>query len=147
MTVLREFLQKQDIQIEDANCSWKGFGYSHVQRMVDLGQELEPLIPPGKTYMLVDMDQWGWNGQLVENSQSIPFLKKDGLYWGTPSDDAIAIEEFERLRREGASFIVFGWPAFWWFDYYAEFARYVRTKFRCVLDNERLVVFDLCMSA
>lgn len=147
VTVLREFLQKQDIQIKDASCSWKGSGYSHVQRMVELGQELEPLITPGKTYILVDMDEWGWNGQLLENSQSIPFLEKDGLYWGTPIDDAIAIKEFERLHRAGASFIVFGWPAFWWLDYYAEFARYLRTKFRCVLDNERLVVFDLRMSA
>lgn len=147
MTVLRKFLQEQDIQIKDAFECAQSSGYSHIQHMVELGQELEPLIPLGQNYILVDMDEWGWNGQLLENSQSIPFLEKDGMYWGPPPDDAIAIEEFERLRREKASFIVFGSPAFWWFDYYAEFARHLRSKFRCVLDSERLVVFDLCISA
>jgi hypothetical protein len=38
---------------------------------------------------------------------------------------------------------VFGWPAFWWLDHYAAFHRHLRERFRCVLRNERLVVFDL----
>ncbi|GAA6618021.1 glycosyltransferase family 2 protein [Scytonema sp. NUACC26] len=147
VTLLRKFLQEQGIQIEDASEHWQGSGYGHAQRMVELGQELEPLIPPGQNYILVDMNQWGWNGQLLENSQSIPFLEKDGMYWGPPPDDAVAIKEFEQLHCTGASFIVFGLPAFWWFDYYTEFACYLRTKFRCVLDSDRLVVFDLRLPA
>jgi hypothetical protein len=35
------------------------------------------------------------------------------------------------------------WPAFWWLDYYSEFSRYLRARFPCSLENERLVVFDL----
>lgn len=146
LKVLREYLQEQGIEIGDAFERWKGSYHQSLQRMVELGQELEPFIPLGQNYILVDMNEFGQH-QLLENRQSIPFLEKNGLYWGPPSDDAIAIEEFERLRRQGATFIVFGWPAFWWLDYYAEFARYLRTKFRCVLDSECLVVFDLRMSA
>lgn len=142
VTLLREYLHKQGIQIEDAFERWKGSYYESLQRMVELGQELELFIPLGQKYILVDMNQFGQH-QLLENTQSIPFLEKNGLYWGPPSDDAIAIDEFERLRREGASCIVFGWPAFWWLDYYTQFNHYLRTKFRCVLDNDRLVVFDL----
>ncbi|MDZ8185429.1 MAG: glycosyltransferase [Nostoc sp. ChiSLP02] len=143
MTILHKFLQEQNIQIKDAFECAQSSGYSHIKRMVELGEELEPLIPLRQKYILVDMDEWGWNGQLLENRRSIPFLEKDGMYWGPPPDDAIAIKEFERLHHEGASFIVFGSPAFWWLDYYAEFVRYLRTRFRCVLENERLVVFDL----
>ena len=146
VTALCEFLQKQGIQVEDAFERWKGSEYEYLQRMVVLDEELTPLIPPGQRYILVDMNEWG-SGQLLDNRQSIPFLEKDGMYWGAPPDDATAIKEFERLHYAGASFIVFGWPAFWWLDYYAEFARYLRTKFRCVLENERLVVFDLRLSA
>ncbi|MDZ8064299.1 MAG: glycosyltransferase family 2 protein [Nostoc sp. DedQUE08] len=142
---LCESLHKHDIQIEDAFERWKGSEYEFIQRLGALEPELTPLIPIGQGYILVDMNEWG-SGQLLDKCQSIPFLEKDGMYWGAPKDDAIAIKEFERLYRKGASFIVFGWPAFWWFDYYAEFACYLRTKFRCVLDNERLVVFDLRMS-
>lgn len=146
VTTLCEFLQKQGIQVEAAFERWKGSEYEYLQRLVVLDEELTPLIPPGQRYILVDMNEWG-SGQLLDNRQSIPFLEKDGMYWGAPPDDATAIKEFERLHNAGASFIVFGWPAFWWLDYYAEFARYLRTKFRCVLENERLVVFDLRLSA
>jgi hypothetical protein len=142
VTAICEALHKQGIQVEDAFERWQGSEYKHLQSLVALEKELTPLIPPGQGYILVDMNEWG-SGQILDNCQSIPFLERDGMYWGAPSDDAIAIEEFERLRREGASFIVFGWPAFWWFDYYAQFNCYLRTKFRCVLDNDRLVVFNL----
>ncbi|MBW4502037.1 MAG: glycosyltransferase [Scytonema hyalinum WJT4-NPBG1] len=146
ITALCESLHKHGIQVEDAFERWKGSEYEYLQRLGALEQELTPLIPPGQEYILVDMNEWG-SGQLLDNCQSIPLLEKDGMYWGAPPDDAIAIKEFERLHRAGVSFIVFGWPAFWWFDYYAEFARYLRNKFRCVLDNERLVVFDLRLAA
>jgi hypothetical protein len=43
----------------------------------------------------------------------------------------------------GAGFIVFAWPAFWWLDHYAGLHRHLRAHFRCVLENDRLVVFDL----
>ena len=141
ITAVSEHLQKQGIQ-KDVLEQWKGPEYRHLQTMVEISKQLEPIIPPGKTYILVDMAEWG-SGQLLENCQSIPFLEKDGLYWGAPSDDATAIQEFERLRREGASFILFAYPAFWWLDYYVEFTRYLKTKFHCVLSNQHLIVFDL----
>ncbi|MCC5651558.1 glycosyltransferase [Nostoc sp. XA013] len=141
ITALYEHLHQQGIQKDDFE-QWESSEYSYLQTLIKVSKQLEPFIPPGKTYILVDMDEWG-SGQLLENCQSIPFLEKDGLYWGAPSDNATAIEEFERLRHEGASFIVFGWPAFWWFDYYIEFCRYLHTMFHCVLNNEHLIVFDL----
>lgn len=142
ITALCESLHKHGIQVEDAFERWKGSEYEFLQHLGALELELTLLIPPGQGYILVDMNEWG-SGQLLDNCQSIPFLEKDGMYWGPPADDATAIQEFERLRREGASFIVFGYPAFWWFDYYIEFCRYLHTMFHCVLNNEHLIVFDL----
>ena len=57
--------------------------------------------------------------------------------------DLAAIRELERLRQAGASFMVFAWPAFWWLDYYARFRRHLRSRFRCALENDRLIAFDL----
>jgi hypothetical protein len=48
-----------------------------------------------------------------------------------------------RLRGLGAAAIAFAWPSFWWLEYYAEFHRQLRAQFRCLLENERLVVFAL----
>ena len=62
---------------------------------------------------------------------------------GTPPDDPTAIGELERLRRSVASFMVFAWPAFWWLESCTSLREHRRSKFRCVLENERLVAFDL----
>jgi glycosyltransferase involved in cell wall biosynthesis len=144
--VLREYLQKQGIKVNGAFEYREDSCHSYLQRMVELGKELGSLIAQGQNYILVDMDELGHH-QLLENCQAIPFLEKEGVYWGPPSDDAMAIKELERLHCEGASFIVFAWPAFWWLDYYVEFNHYLHTKFCCVLNNERLIVFDLQLTA
>ncbi len=73
----------------------------------------------------------------------LPFLEKDGRYWGKPPDDATAIRELERLREAGAGFIVFTWSTFWWFEYYGELHRYLRAQFPCIQHDERIVAFDL----
>lgn len=112
-----------------------------MERLYMAKQELDALIPPRDSFILVDDIQWGT--EILEDWHAIPFLERDGQYWGPPPNDEIAIQEFERLRRSGASFIVFGWPAFWWLDYYSGLNRHLRSAFHCVLHNDRLVVFDL----
>jgi hypothetical protein len=74
---------------------------------------------------------------------ALPFLEKDGAYWGPPPDDATAITELRRLRSEGAAFIAFAWPAFWWLDHYAGFRDFLTTRFPCVIRNDDIVLFDL----
>ncbi|MBD1847731.1 glycosyltransferase family 2 protein [Cyanobacteria bacterium FACHB-63] len=146
VTALREYLQQQGIQVEEHSDSWEDAERTYLQHLVDVGHQLQSLVPPGQAYILVDMDEWG-SGQLLEHCQSIPFLERNGLYWGAPSNDAIAIQEFERLHTAEINFIVFGYPAFWWLEYYTEFNHYLRSRFRCVLDNENLIVFELQLAA
>jgi hypothetical protein len=107
-------------------------------------QELAALIPSGYTIILVDEAEFGV--QVGAGHRRFPFLERDGQYWGAPPDDATAIREFERLRHAGADFMIFAWPAFWWLDYYSGLHDHLRSRFPCVLRNERLVVFDLRIS-
>jgi len=78
----------------------------------------------------------------LPHTRAIPFLEKNGEYWGPPADNATAIRELERLRRAGARYIAFTWRhsggrALW------GFYRHLCEKFRRVLKDERLLVFDL----
>jgi len=109
---------------------------------IKISDLIEALIPSGHAFILVDENKWRV-GEVIVGRRAIPFLERDGQYWGLPSDDATAISELERLRQSGATFIVFGYPALWWLEYYDELARHLYSKFRCVLQNERIVVFDL----
>jgi hypothetical protein len=105
-------------------------------------REIMAVIPPGDTFILVDQAQWG-AGRVLGGRRCLPFLERDGQYWGPPPDEATAIRELERLRRAGAEFVVVAWPAFWWLDHYDGLHRHLRSAYRCVLKNDRLVVFDL----
>jgi ubiquinone/menaquinone biosynthesis C-methylase UbiE/uncharacterized protein YbaR (Trm112 family) len=116
-------------------------GTFYIERIIT-SDLIAALIPPGETFILADQNLWGV-GEVITGRRAIPFVERDGQYWGAPPDDHTAIVELDRLRRLGASFIVFGWPAIWWLDYYAEFGRYLYSEFRCVLKNDRLVIFDL----
>ena len=113
-----------------------------VWRSVDQAvSQILALVPSGDLFILADEDVF--RTRLAIDRRVTPFTERDGHYWGPPADDASAIAELERLCRAGATFIVFAWPAFWWLDYYAGFARHLRSEFRCVLENDLLVMFDL----
>jgi len=137
-SALHAYLRSKGLQpateVWRENCWWH-----QVRQMI---QELTSVMPPGGTFILVDDDQLG-TGDLVAGRRRIPFLEKDGQYWGPPEDDGTAIRELERLRQTGARFIVFAWPAFWWLDYYTELSRHLHYTCCCLLANERLVAFAL----
>ncbi len=111
------------------------------RRLYSSTQDIAALIPPGNTFVLVDDELFG--SMMTAGHRAIPFFERDGQYWGPPPDDTAAIRELERLRRSGATFIVFAWPAFWWLDYYSGLHQHLQARFRCVLENDRLIIFDL----
>jgi SAM-dependent methyltransferase len=115
--------------------------YLDVVRIQIAAQELASLIPLSASFILVDQDQLRWD--LTLSRCIIPFPEHEDRYWGLPANDQAAIHELERLRSTGVNDIVFAWPAFWWLDFYKEFAQYLRTHFSCSLDNERLMAFDM----
>ncbi|OYD92637.1 family 2 glycosyl transferase [Nostoc sp. 'Peltigera membranacea cyanobiont' 210A] len=116
------------------NLSWS-------ERLEIAMQEIASVIPAGKRLILVDENQWG--SEILPEFDALPFVEHQGQYWGAPLNDEIAIQELERMRQAGASFMVIAWPAFWWLDYYSGLRNYLSSNFCCVLDNSRLVVFDL----
>lgn len=107
-------------------------------------QNIASVIPAGDVVILVDQAQFG--SMVTTGRHTIPFPERDGQYWGPPADDSVAISECERLRAAGAHFIVFAWPAFWWLDYYVALQAHLRTQYACVLQNDRLVIFDMRQS-
>jgi glycosyltransferase involved in cell wall biosynthesis len=103
--------------------------------------DIQMVIPDGARFVLVDDGVLGIAEDGVRSAT--PFLERNGQYWGPPPDDRTAIEELERLRRSGLGFIVFGWPSFWWFDFYREFYEHLLRTSSRLLNNSRIVVFQL----
>lgn len=131
--------------------AWKD-GNSHYAWMKSLehaAREIEAAVPEGQTFVLVDDDWWNdgaGNPEVLPGRHRLPFLERDGEYWGPPGDDGQARLELERLRCAGASFLVFAWSAFWWLEHYRDFVSWLRSTFACVVEDANLVIFDLRVS-
>ena len=143
---LSALLQREGTTVDPE--AWKSNNpyYQWMQRLDGAAEQLRTLMPPGTTFILVDEDQWAdrWGGsEVIAERHAIPFLERNGQYWGPPADDTTAVSELLRLRDAGAEYIAFAWPAFWWLEHYAGLNRHLRANFCCVLENDGLVVFDL----
>ena len=104
-------------------------------------RDIEATIPAGERFILIDQQTLGFDA--VVGRTAVPFLEKDGCYWGLPENDAAAMAELMRQQINGIRHVVIAWQAFWWLETYPGFLRHLRENARCVLENDRLVIFEL----
>lgn len=115
--------------------------YARAEMLRRASADLAGLIGSDDEFILVD--DGSFEGGIGYGRRAIPFMEQDGHYWGSPPDDGTAIQELDRLRQAGARLIVFTWPSFWWLEYYSDLHTHLRSAFPCVLENGRLIVFDI----
>jgi glycosyltransferase involved in cell wall biosynthesis len=135
---LSAFLKEMGVEV--APDEWPRNSWYH--RLLRSIGDVERIIPEGQSFVLIDGCTWGL-GQSLAGRRCFAFVEREGRYWGAPRDDAHAIAELERLRRQGASFLVVAWTAFWYFEHFPRFAAFLASRAMRVLENDRLVVFDL----
>jgi len=126
--------------VEVSPMFWKRETWYHKIR--ESFEDIERVIPETAAFILADDMHWQ-AGDYVAGRRRIPFMEREGLYWGQPADDQAAIQELERLRGAGARAIVFVWSNFWFLDHYAEFSAFLRANFPCPISNDRVIIFDL----
>jgi len=102
---------------------------------------IDAAIPRGSRYILVDEDRF--TKPSGSTDRVIPFLERDGQYWGIPADDATAIGELQRLEAEGATYIAFPWTTFWWLDHFSGLHAHLRSTASRVVEDDKLVIFEL----
>jgi hypothetical protein len=98
-------------------------------------------VAPGTAVALIDDNCFG--REFLASHQILPFLEREGEYWGAPLNSAEAIAELSRLRRNGIQAIALLWTSSWWRDYYGEFISHLDANHRCFVNNDRIVIFDL----
>lgn len=99
-------------------------------------------VPIGESLILVDDGQFGGHEKGFGRTV-LPFVEREGVYWGPPDGDEAAIVELERLKNKGGRFLAFAWVSFWWLQYYSQFAAFISEQYNCCLASDDLVVFDL----
>jgi hypothetical protein len=102
---------------------------------------LESLIAPGEPFIMIDEEQSGLLAQA--GRWRIPFLEREGQYFGMPADDEAALAELERQRAAGAKWLVIVENSFWVIRFYPRLMNELSTRHRCALQTTSLVVFQL----
>jgi hypothetical protein len=105
--------------------------------------EIRKIITPNDEFILIDDNQLISTVEFTAEYSPIPFLHRDGMYWGLPSDDEMAIIELESMRHLSMKYLVFVYPAFWWLEHYNGFANYLTETCCCVAKSDYLIVYDL----
>lgn len=118
-------------------------GAQWLRQLHAAAQDIQEAVPRGSVLILVDEDTWGNPQRLLPGRRVLPFLERDGAYWGPPADDQTAIAEIERMRAAGASHFAVTWNASWWLQHYRGFHQHLRNRGRCVLVSDHVVVFEL----
>ena len=130
--VLASFCRKMDIAVDPQ--AWIASSWWHqIDRTVN---DLLDQVPQGSTFILATQDEWS-NGEVIAGRRRISFPQHE-----VNSDEA-AIQEFERLREQGADYMVFAWPQLWWPEYFPRLLQHLHAAYRCIFENARLVIFDL----
>jgi hypothetical protein len=123
--------------------AWRGPGseFAWLRDSVALYDDISSVIPLHTSVVLVDNGMLG--AELLPDCRVLPFLERDGQYWGPPRDAHHALDELARMRNHGAQFFLIAFPAFWWFDFYPELRSSLHHHYPCIHDSARLVAFDL----
>lgn len=139
---LAKHLERQGVEPDVQAWRARNYNFLWPQRLLEAKKDLEKLLPPGAGYALINNGEWEGE-DLIVSRHAVHFLERDGEYWGEPVDDDQAIQELDRLRQAGTTFLVIWWTAFWWLDVFPIFTEKLLSQARRVLDNDRVIVFEL----
>jgi hypothetical protein len=64
-------------------------------------------------------------------------------FGNVPKNSQQAITALERLRKQGARYLVFPRYTFWWLDYYQDFRRHLDSRYQRVRQTTDYAIFDL----
>lgn len=126
----------QQVSVE----TWKKNSWHHQQAEVIT----EVAALPARSGSLILVDDNLWQPGPIAGWKRLPFLEQNGLFAGFPQNNEHAIQEVERLRSSGSQYIVFWSHSFWWFEAYAGFYEYLNMHYDKVINEDRIVGFDLC---
>ena len=110
-------------------------------RVMRVAVEIASVTRPGETIVLADENRFG--SLYLPERIVRPFIERNGVYFGPPSDAEEAISQLIRMKNEGASYFAIGWPAFWWLNYYRKLASFLDDSCYSVLNNEHVIIFRI----
>jgi glycosyltransferase involved in cell wall biosynthesis len=108
--------------------------------------DIVSVVPEGGSFILAEQDAWG-SGPHIAGRVRVPYLERDGRYWGPPGDDEQAIAELQRQRDRGERFFAVAFPYLWALDHHRGLRAWLASNARERLSNDRVAIFELASNA
>lgn len=106
-----------------------------------LQDEVRSAVPAGAPFLLIDDDELGIDQ--LDGRRAIPFLERDGEYYGAPDDGRQAVCELRRQATAGIGHLAIAWPSFWWLEEYPELTAELERGWERTAQTEAALVFRL----
>ena len=90
--------------------------------------EVEGVIPAGSRFILVDQN-------MLADASFDHRIAALLMLGDLPASDEEVNTALEFMKADGFSYLVFAWPAYWWFDHYIEFTQCVQKGFSRAFEN------------
>lgn len=120
----------------------KESGTRWIEQIRAAREDLSNVVPAGSSIVLIDSYQLA--DSVIDSRFRVQRLfERDGIDWGPPSDSEAAISRLQVLLDQDVDYLIFGWPAFWWFEEYRGFHEFVTAAFPVRLETPEVVVFEL----
>lgn len=103
-------------------------------------RELVAQIPLDESFVLVDQDQLR---AFLPHKRALPFLERNGEFWGPPADGTEAVRELERLRKVGARYIAFIESTRWWLEHYPELREHLSQRAQVTHETSATRIYRL----
>jgi Glycosyl transferase family 2 len=142
-TAVQKHLATQGVDVDVEDWKRRNFNYLWPSRLLKAKEEIERVIPAGAGYILIDNNELA-SDNLVPGRCAVPFIERNGTYWGPPPDEKAALVEMERLTSKGIVYVVLWWTAFWWLTEYFVLNKYLHEHATRLIENDALKIFQLC---
>lgn len=103
-------------------------------------EEVAAAVPAGSPFVLIDNDELGITE--IAGRRAVPFVERDGEYYGLPENGDEAVAELVRQTQRGVRHVAIAWSAFWWLEEYPELARWLESDWRRITATDAAIVFE-----
>ena len=106
------------------------------------GREVN-LVAPKNAIVVVATNKCDPTGIYYTRRKGWHFMEKDGWCSGTPSNSREAVDNLEKLRRQGGTHLVFDKYTMWWLDEYKELGKHIESNYQRLRQTDQYIIFDL----
>ena len=138
--VLSAHLAAVGIAHDPAAWSAPGTTYAWAKQALRWPQRVSEVLPPGGRFVLIDQDEVGC--AFFEQHEAIPFVERNGRYFGPPGSDLEAATELRRHLAAGAQAVAITSHSDWWLEAYPSLRSELMRHFPSTSKSDGLRLFS-----